>query len=127
MNNGADLAGLRVLIVEDEFLLAMELETLVEGGGCTVLGPVSCVDHALALLDGEPPDAALLDVNLRGERATPIAAALMALGVPFVLITGYSRPQLSEPELRDAPRIDKPVNRRSLTRAVKNALDAAPD
>jgi CheY-like chemotaxis protein len=125
--NGADLAGLRVLIVEDEFLLAMELETLVEGGGCTAVGLASSVGQALALIDGEPPDVALLDVNLKGERATPIAAALMARGVPFVLITGYTRPQLSEPELRDAPRIDKPVNRRSLTRAVKNALDAAPD
>jgi two-component SAPR family response regulator len=103
----------------------MELETLVEGGGCTAVGLASSVGQALALIDGEPADVALLDVNLKGE--TPIAAALMARGVPFVLITGYTRPQLSEPELRDAPRIDKPVNRRSLTRAVKNALDAAPD
>ena len=125
MKNGADLAGRRILIVEDEFLLAMELELLLRRRGCLVLGPVSCVDHALALLDGEPPDAALLDVNLRGERATPIAAALMALGVPFVLITGYSRPQLSEPELRDAPRIDKPVSCRALCRAMTEALEPA--
>jgi CheY-like chemotaxis protein len=103
---GADFAGLRILIVEDEFLLAMELEMLLQQGGCVVLGPVSSVGQALAMLDGEPPDVALLDVNLKGERATPIAAALQARGVPFVLITGYSRPQLSEPDLREAPRID---------------------
>jgi DNA-binding LytR/AlgR family response regulator len=125
VKNGADLAGRRILIVEDEFLLAMELELLLLQRGCLVLGPVSSVDHALALLDGEPPDVALLDVNLKGERATPIAAALMVRGVPFVLVTGYSRPQLSEPELRHAPRIDKPVSCRALCRAMTEALEPA--
>ena len=123
MDDGDDLAGLRVLIVEDEFLLAMELETLVEGGGCTTVGPASSVRQALALIDGEEPDIALLDVNLRGERATPVAAALQERGVPYVLITGYSDAQLCEPELRRAPRLDKPVSSRALTCAVKRALD----
>jgi CheY-like chemotaxis protein len=126
VNNGADLAGLRVLIVEDEFLLAMELESLVAGGGCTAVGPASSVGQALALIEGEQPDVALLDVNLKGERATPVAAALQERGVPYVLITGYSDAQLSEPELRCAPRLDKPVNDRSLTRVVKNVLEAVP-
>jgi DNA-binding LytR/AlgR family response regulator len=126
VDEGNDLAGLRVLIVEDEFLLAMELEALVEQRGCMVLGPVSSVRNALAMLDGERPELALLDVNLKGERATPVAAALQARGVPFVLITGYSGPQLSEPELRDAPRIDKPVNCRALKRAVETALTDTP-
>jgi CheY-like chemotaxis protein len=123
VDEGDDLAGLRVLIVEDEFLLAMELETLVEGGGCTTVGPASSVGQALALINGEQPDIALLDVNLKGERATPVAAALQARGVPYVLITGYSAAQLSEPELRAAPRLDKPVSRRALARAVRHALD----
>jgi DNA-binding LytR/AlgR family response regulator len=126
VDNGADLAGLRILIVEDEFLLAMELEALLEQHSCMVLGPVSSVRHALALIDGEQPELALLDVNLKGERATPVAAALQARGVPFVLITGYSGPQLSEPELRAAPRIDKPVNCRALKRAVATALTDTP-
>jgi DNA-binding LytR/AlgR family response regulator len=122
VDSGADLAGLRILIVEDEFLLAMELETLLQQRGCMVLGPVSSVGQALTMLDGEQPDIALLDVNLKGERATPVAAALHARGVPFILITGYSVLQLSEPELRAAPRIDKPVNCRALKRAVACAL-----
>jgi two-component SAPR family response regulator len=122
VDNGADLAGLRILIVEDEFLLAMELEMLLQQRGCMVLGPVSSVDQALAMLDGEPPDVALLDVNLKGERATPVAVALHARGVPFVLITGYSGRQLSEPELHEAPRVDKPVSCRALKRAVATAL-----
>ena len=58
VKNGADLAGRRILIVEDEFLLAMELELLLQQRGCLVLGPASSVDRALALIDGEPPDAA---------------------------------------------------------------------
>ncbi len=126
VDSGAALAGLRILIVEDEFLLAMELETLLQQRGCLVLGPVSSVRQALSMLDGERPDIALLDVNLKGERATPVAAALHARGVPFILITGYSLLQLSEPELRDAPRIDKPVNCRLLKRAVATALSDTP-
>ena len=126
MDSGADLAGLRILIVEDEFLLAMELETLLQQRGCMVLGPVSSVGQALTMLDGEQPDIALLDVNLKGERATPVAAALHARGVPFILLTGYSVLQLSEPELRTAPRIDKPVNCGALKRAVASALLDTP-
>jgi DNA-binding NtrC family response regulator len=91
------------------------------------LGPASSVRQALALIDGEEPDIALLDVNLKGERATPVAATLQARGVPYVLITGYSDAQLSEPELRRAPRLDKPVSSRALTRALKNALEIEPD
>jgi two-component SAPR family response regulator len=125
LETGDGLTGRRVLVVEDEFLLAMELESLLARRGCTVLGPVPTVNQALAMLDRERPEMVLLDVNLKGERATPVAAALIDRGVPFVLITGYSRLQLSEPELRAAPRIDKPVNCRELNRAVAQALNGA--
>jgi CheY-like chemotaxis protein len=125
VDEGVDLTGCRVLVVEDEFLLAMELETLLEQRGCTVLGPVPSVGQALAMLDRGQPEAALLDVNLKGERATPVAAALQDRGVPFVLITGYSESQLSEPELRQAPRLDKPVNGRDLRCALAKALTTA--
>ena len=56
-----------------------------------------------------------------------MAATLQERGVPYVLITGYSDAQLSEPELRSAPRLDKPVSSRALTRALKNALETKPD
>jgi CheY-like chemotaxis protein len=98
---------------------------LLEQRGCTVLGPVPSVGQALAMLDRGQPEAALLDVNLKGERATPVAAALQDRGVPFVLITGYSESQLSEPELRQAPRLDKPVNGRDLRCALAKALTTA--
>ena len=124
MDDGGDLTGCRVLVVEDEFLLAMELEILLSQRGCTVLGPVPTVRQALAMLGREQPEAALLDVNLKGERATPIAVALRERSVPFVLVTGYSEHQLSEPELHEAPRLGKPVNGRELKCALVKVLDS---
>jgi two-component system, response regulator PdtaR len=122
VGDGAELDGRSVLVVEDEFLLAMELQALLEQRGCTVLGPVPTIGQALAMLDRAKPEVAVLDVNLKGQRATPVAAALQDR---VVLITGYSKLQLNEPELRDAPRLDKPVNGRDLKCALAHALKAA--
>ena len=124
MEDGADLEGLCVLVVEDEFLLAMELEALLEQRGCRVLGPVATIDRALAVLDRHRPAAAVLDVNLKGTRATPIAAALQDRGVPFVLVTGYGDGQLNEPELKGQPRLEKPLNRQKLLRTLERAVQA---
>jgi two-component system, response regulator PdtaR len=125
VENGADLEGLCVLVVEDEFLLAMELEALLEQRGWRVLGPVATIDRALAILDQHRPAVAVLDVNLKGRRATPVAAALRDRGVPFVLVTGYSDGQLNEPELRGQPRLEKPLDRQKLLRTLKRAVQAA--
>ena len=111
-------SGLRVLVVEDELILAMELERLLAGLGHAVLGPVPTVGRALRLLAWQRPDAALLDVNLGGESATPVAAALLERGVPFVLVTGYGGEQLKEAVLRDARRLGKPVDGRRLGRLL---------
>jgi CheY-like chemotaxis protein len=116
------LRGRRVLIVEDEMLVAMELETLIADEGCTVIGPAPTVDRALALLEHERPDAAVLDVNLNGTTAAPVAAALTAQGVPFVLATGYGGAQGLQPELTGAPRVDKPVNHEQLVRALAQLI-----
>jgi FixJ family two-component response regulator len=124
VEDGADLEGLCVLVVEDEFLLAMELEALLEQRGCRVLGPVATIDRALAVLDHHRPAAAVLDVNLKGKRATPIAAVLQDRGVPFVLVTGYSDVQLNEPELKGQPRLEKPLNRQKLLRTLERAVQA---
>ena len=119
------LLGCRVLVVEDEMLLAMELESLLELQGCAIIGPVSTVGRALSLVDNERVDVALLDLNLNGQPAAPVAAALTAQGVPFVLVTGYGESQSSEPELQGAPRVDKPVNHQELVRALEHVLEAA--
>jgi DNA-binding NtrC family response regulator len=119
------LLGCRVLVVEDEMLLAMELESLLERQGCAIVGPVPTVGRALALLDSERVDVALLDLNLNGQPGAPVAAALTAQGVPFVLVTGYGASQSSEPELQGATRVDKPVDYQELVRAVAHVLEAA--
>ena len=121
---GEGLRGRRVLVVEDEMLVAMEFEGLLRRQGCVVVGSASTVDRALALLDHDQPDAALLDLNLNGEPATAVAVALKTRGVPFVLVTGYGEAQSSEPELQGAPRVDKPVNHYALVRALAQVIDA---
>lgn len=114
------LRGRRVMIVEDEMLVAMELESLLLEQGCSVVGPAPSAARALALLKEELPDAAILDVNLNGHTAMPVAEALSEQGVPFLLATGYS--QALQPELRDAPRVDKPVDHDRLVRVLANLL-----
>jgi DNA-binding NarL/FixJ family response regulator len=117
--------GLRVLVVEDEALIAMELEDRLAAMGCVVVGPAANVARALALLASERPDLALLDVNLGRERSTPVAEALRAAGVPFLLATGYDDAQLTEAAFRDAPRLGKPVDGRKLALAIALAAGRA--
>ena len=114
--------GRLVLVVEDEVLIALDLERLLRRHGWRVLGPAATVAAAVRLLDREAPDAALLDVNLRGERVTPVAAALRARGVPFVLASAYGRAQLTAEVLAGAPNVGKPANVRRLLAALAQAL-----
>jgi CheY-like chemotaxis protein len=124
VRNGANLQDCRVLVVEDNFLLAMEVEAVLSRHGCIVLGPVGTIELALALLEREARlDIAVLDVDLQGRRVTPVAEALRLRGVPFVLVTGYTEPQLGEAELRGRPRLDKPVSGEDLLRALARALN----
>jgi two-component system, response regulator PdtaR len=118
----AGLAGVRVLVVEDEPLIALELQEILAAGGAEVLGPVPTVQQALATLEKGLPDIAVLDVNLRGERSTPVARALRSASVPFVLSTGYSRHHLDDALLRDTPLIPKPVSSRALLRTLRELL-----
>ena len=117
------LRGRRVLVVEDDPLIAMELADLLATGGVEPLGPVPTIQAALATLAAAQPDAVVLDLNLRGERSTPVARALLAAGVPFVLTTGYARSQLDEPDLLDAPLVPKPVDHRLLLDRLARLLD----
>ena len=117
------LRGRRVLIVEDEMLIGMELESLLQEQGCTALGPAPTVARALALLEEERPDAVILDLNLNGQPATEVARALAAQGVPFVLVTGYGEALVHDAELNGAVRIDKPVDHRRLLRVLAQLLE----
>ena len=79
----------QILVVEDEFLIAMELEQTLRRAGYQVVGPAPSLGTALELLRQVRPDAAVLDVNVGGERVTPVAEVLRAMAVPFVLASGY--------------------------------------
>jgi CheY-like chemotaxis protein len=99
---------LRILVVEDEGLVAMLIEDLLDDAGCEVAGSVGSVAQAIAWLEaGGEADAALLDVNLGGEPVWPVADALAARGVPFAFTTGYDH--LDEPRFQNAPLLGKPI------------------
>jgi len=81
----------RILVAEDEYLIALELETQLTTAGYRVIGPASDVDGALELLNASRPDGAILDVNLAGEWVTPVARELKAMSVPYILASGRLR------------------------------------
>jgi len=96
-NRGSDVAATErptVLIVEDEWLIAIDLAETVEAAGCEVAGPVHSVAAAMALIDSRHVDGGLLDVNLRGETSYLIAEALASKGIPFAFLSGYASSQL---------------------------------
>ena len=98
----------RILVVEDEYMVAEDLRIELEEMGAEVLGPVPSVAGALALLArGARPDAAILDVNLGGEMVFPLAEALRERGVPFMFATGYDAWSLPA-AYAEVPRCEKP-------------------
>jgi CheY-like chemotaxis protein len=102
--------GLRVLVVEDNLLIAETVCDMLEDCGCAVLGPAPDIKRGLQLLSGEQPDGVLLDVNLGGTLSFPLAATLEKQGVPFVFMTGYDEGTLFPPEFRAVRRISKPFD-----------------
>jgi len=116
------LWGCRVLIVEDDFLLASYCAMLFEKEGARIVGPAATVEKALALLRCETPDAALLDVNLNGETTLAVADALRVRGIPFVVVTGYGEDDLQSDALRDAPRLEKPIQAKILLKALAERI-----
>jgi DNA-binding response OmpR family regulator len=109
----------RVLVVEDELLIAECLLGNLQDYGVDVLGPLGTVRDVLKLLaeNDSPIDLTLLDVNLRGEPAFPVAEALRARRIPFVFMTGYSESAMP-PRYRDVPRLEKPVATEDILRVL---------
>jgi len=113
-----------ILIVEDEYLIAMDLKLLLEARGWRVMGPVATVQGALALLKAELPSIALLDVNLGNELVTPVAEALKAQNVPFAVASAYDKPERFGGEvLAGAPNAGKPTDERRLLAALARLRD----
>ncbi len=110
-----------ILIVEDEPLIAMMLEDFILSLGHDVRGPCESVAEALAALDGQPFDLAILDVNLKGESVWPVASALKARGIPFVLASGgHVEPPPSE--FANIAMIEKPYTIDRVSPIIEAAL-----
>ena len=105
----SNLQGRRVLVVEDEYMIAEDMRATLADAGAEILGPVPTIAEAADLIDADPDiDAALLDVNLRGDMVFDVADTLAARGVPFAFVTGYDRTTMPE-RFIDTPHLEKPV------------------
>lgn len=108
------LAGMRVLVAEDETPLAMEIVEVLSEQGCIIVGPVAKLDEAVAAAQREQLDWAILDVNLRGGHVFPAAEALLRRGISFLFATGYEDLRLFPTHMRDVPRLEKPYGMNDL-------------
>lgn len=111
------LAPRRVLVVEDEYFLADDMARALRSLGAEVVGPVATCDRAIAALGAGPVDAAVLDINLRGQMVFPLADLLIARSVPFVFATGYDRAAVPA-AYQHVPRWEKPFDADALARAL---------
>jgi DNA-binding response OmpR family regulator len=122
--SGKECAGCRVLVIEDEMLLAMAIEDVLYALGCQVVGPVAVLEKALKLARDETFDAAILDVTLRGSKVYPVAELLLGRGIPFVFASGYGDWALPE-ALRGQPRLTKPFTATQLEEQIRLLCSAA--
>lgn len=125
MSTERSVEGLRVLVVEDEMIIAQVIEETLLSLGTVVVGPVARLDAALQLATEASIDAAVLDVNIRGGSSYGVADILTERGVPFVLCSGYGDWALEE-RYRDRPRLTKPFSMQSLVAQLLQLLGAKP-
>ena len=117
MNNNSALAGLKVLVVEDEMMVSMLIEDMLSDLGCTVVGPASRLDEALELAKADGIDCAVLDVNLGGQPIFPLADLLRQMGRPFAFATGYGDAGLRDVD-KGSPVLQKPFREGDLARVL---------
>ena len=115
--------AMRILIVEDEPLIAFEVEQTLTEAGFAVVGVAARLEEALAMVEDGALDAAVLDANLHRVSAEPVAIALTARGLPFVVTTGYTREQLPE-GFEAGTLIEKPCLPDQIVEALNAALQA---
>ena len=111
--------SIRTLVVEDSFLLGLQMKTDLEQLGMSVIGPVPNVRAAIDAIDQQKVDAAILDINLGKENSFPVAHALKERGIPFVFITGYDDLILDDKLLEGHALFRKPIRMDTLSEAVR--------
>jgi CheY-like chemotaxis protein len=116
----SDIAGKRILVVEDEFLIAQALVDIIRSEGAVAVGPAATIERANALLDGEQIDAAVIDLNLRGHSNEAMTQTLRQRHIPFLIVTGYAH---KEQQL-SAPVISKPFQPEQVIDALQTLLSA---
>ena len=120
----SEMAGRKILVVEDDALIAMELGERLTDLGYEVVGPAHSIAEAEQLIAGNRPDAALLDANLGGVSSVPLGVTLNGMGVPVAFCTGYDRIKDLPGALAAAPLLTKPVADDDLTNALKGMVGA---
>jgi DNA-binding response OmpR family regulator len=122
MNDDNQLSGVRVLVVEDDPLMAMDLEATLAEAGAVVVGLCRTLDEAMARADADDFAVVVLDFGLGSDMASPVARRLANRGIPFVLYTGKSRREPGLIEWRDYSIVEKPASPRALVSAVRAVL-----
>jgi CheY-like chemotaxis protein len=120
----AEKTGLRVLVIEDEGMVAMLLVDMLTGLGHRVVGTAGRLDKAAVLVAETAIDFAILDVNLDGQHSYSIAASLKERGIPFVFATGYGGSGLRS-EWKETPVLQKPFTERDLQQVIRKAWATA--
>ena len=115
----------RILVVEDEYMLAMDLKQDLEDASAVVIGPEPSVARAISRIASEPRiDAAVLDMNLDGEEVSAVADELLARGIPFIFASGYGDDAVAT-RFPGVATCSKPLNMRALLRALEGLTSHA--
>jgi DNA-binding NtrC family response regulator len=115
------LRGLSILIVEDEFFIAMQVANAIKCCGGSVVGPVADIEKARDLAQRETVDGVILDLTLNGETSLPFADELMNRGTPVILATGYAQSHLPK-RYSQLPQLSKPVRETTLIRLIEHTF-----
>ena len=118
--------GLRILLVEDDLLIAMDMEEVLRDLGCEIVGPYGRLSDAIKAAGELPFDGAIIDLNLRGELSFPLIEALRTRSVPCLLCSGYADLPEMRSQLNGIPKLTKPCNHEALIAAMRAAFMSEP-
>lgn len=117
-----EFGGLRILLVEDDLLIAMDMEEVLRDLGCEIIGPFGRLAEALAAGRSQPLDGAIIDLNLRGEMSYPLIEELRRRAIPCVLCSGYVDLPEVRSQLCEIPKLGKPCNHEALVTTMRSAF-----